>query len=131
MSPSLTVPSTDPLRTAHEALHEAGLARQAILAHERQCVERSRDAAKAFERMGQELRAFMAQTRDARARLHDRVDQTQDRITENQVQVLEGFAALRSGLIRGLFAALLTMTAGVGAMAWYLLTHPMTDRLTP
>ena len=94
MSPSLTVPSTDPLRTAHEALHEAGLARQAILAHERQCVERSRDAAKAFERMGQELRAFMAQTRDARARLHDRVDQTQDRITENQVQVLEGFAAL-------------------------------------
>ena len=68
-----------------------------------------------------------AQTRDARSRLHDRVDQTQDRITENQVQVLEGFAALRSGLIRGLFAALLALTGGAAAMAWYL----MTGRLAP
>ncbi len=123
--------NTRALHTANEALREASLARQAIIAHERQCVERSREAAQSFERMGQELRAFMAQTRDARARLHDRVDQTQDRITDNQVQVLEGFAALRSGLIRGLFAALLALTGGVAAMAWYLMTGPMTGRLMP
>jgi uncharacterized protein (DUF3084 family) len=121
--------STRALHTANEALREASLARQAIIAHERQCVERSREAAQSFDRMGQELRAFMAQTRDARTRLHDRVDQTQDRITENQVQVLESFAALRSGLIRGLFAALLTLMGGIGIMAWYLLTGPMAGRL--
>ena len=122
---------TRALHTANEALREASLARQAIIAHERQCVERSREAAQSFERMGQELRAFIAQARDARTRLHDRVDQTQDRITENQVQVLEGFAALRSGLIRGLFATLVTLTGGTAAMAWYLLTGPMAGRLSP
>ena len=123
MAPSITAAGSDPLLTANEALREAGLARQAILAHERQCVERSREAAQAFKRMETELRSFMTQTRDADARLHDRVDQTQDRLTENQVQVLEGFAALRSGMIRGLFGALLTLLGGVGAMAWYLLTQ--------
>lgn len=127
MSASIGGGKASALDTANEALREAGLARQAIIAHERQCVERSREAAQSFERMGQELRAFMAQTRDARVRLHDRVDQTQDRITENQVQVLEGFAALRSGLIRGLFATLLALTGGTAAMAWYL----MTERLAP
>ena len=73
----------------------------------------------------------MAQTRDARARLHDRVDQTQNRITENQVQVLEGFAALRSGLIRGLFAALVALMGGTAAMAWYLMTGTAAGRLIP
>lgn len=119
------------LHTANDALREAGLARQAIIAHERQCVERSREAAQAFDRMGQELRAFMAQTRDARIRLHARIDQTRDRITENQMQVLEGFAALRSGLIRGLFAALLAVTGGIAAMTWYLLTGPLAGRPPP
>ncbi|MCF3628153.1 hypothetical protein RJ527_08760 [Thalassospiraceae bacterium LMO-SO8] len=129
MPSTVDTADTPALHTANEALREASLARQAIIAHERQCVERSREAAQSFDRMGQELRAFMAQTRDARTRLHDRVDQTQDRITENQVQVLEGFAALRSGLIRGLFAALLTLMGGIGIMAWYLLTGPMAGRL--
>ncbi|PIW30493.1 MAG: hypothetical protein COW30_02075 [Rhodospirillales bacterium CG15_BIG_FIL_POST_REV_8_21_14_020_66_15] len=113
---------TQALSTANEALREAGLARQAIIAHERQCAERSREAARAFERMGRDLRAFMAQAREADTRLHERVDQAQDRITENQVRVLEGFAALRAGLIRGLFAALMTLAGGGGAMVWYLLT---------
>lgn len=122
---------TRALHTANDALREASLARQAILAHERQCVERSREAARSFERMGQELRAFMAQTREAQTRLHARVDQTQDRITENQVQVLEGFATLRSGLIRGLFAALVALTGGAATMAWYLLAGPMAGRLSP
>ena len=72
--------------------------------------------------MGRELRAFMTQTRASRTRLHGRIDQTQDRITENQVQVLEGFTALRSGLIRGMFAVLLALGGGSAAMAWYLLT---------
>ncbi len=112
------------LHLANEALREAGLARQAILSHERQCAERSREAAQAFDRMGHELRSFMNQTRESRVRLHGRIDQTQDRITENQVQVLEGFAALRSGLIQGLFAATVALAGGIGAMAWYLLTHP-------
>ena len=116
------IPTHRALNVANEALREAGLARQAILAHERQCVERSREAAQSFDRMGHELRAFMTQTRASRTRLHGRIDQTQDRITENQVQVLEGFAALRSGLIRGLFAALLALVGGTAAMAWYLLT---------
>ena len=44
-----------------------------------------------------------------------------------EVQVLEGFAALRSGLIRGLFATLLALTGGTAAMAWFL----MTERLLP
>tara|TARA_R110001592_G_scaffold64194_1_gene197390 strand:- start:179 stop:610 length:432 start_codon:yes stop_codon:yes gene_type:complete len=131
MTPLSETPETRALNVANDALREASLARQAIIAHERQCVERSREAAQSFDRMGQELRAFMAQTRDARTRLHDRVDQTQDRITENQVQVLEGFAALRSGLIRGLFAALVALTGGVAAMAWYLITEPMAGRLAP
>jgi light-regulated signal transduction histidine kinase (bacteriophytochrome) len=110
------------LLTANDALREASLARQAILAHERQCVERSREAAESFQRMGHELRAFMANAHDADRRLHDRVDQAQNRITKNQLQVLEGFTALRSGLIRGLFAALLALAGGVGGMIWYLLT---------
>lgn len=111
-------------QTAEEALREAGLARQAILAHERHCVERSRETAQALERIGADLRAFAAQSREARTRLHIRVDGAETRMTENQVKVMAAFDDLRRGLIRALSALLLSLAGAFGGVLWYLLTGP-------
>lgn len=107
---------------ANEALREAGLARQAILAHERQCVERSREVASALERIGHDLRDVMAQTRESRGRLHDRVDRTDARMTENQEKVMEAFDDLRKSMIRALFTVLLSVSGAFAGVLWYLLT---------
>lgn len=110
------------IQLANEALREAGLARQALLAHERHCVERSRETAQSLERIGHDLRAFMAQSRDARARLHARVDGTEARLADNQATVMEAFDDLRRGMIRALSALLLSLAGAFGGVLWYLLT---------
>lgn len=113
---------TQARQTAQEALREAGLARQAILAHERHCVERSRETSAALERIGDDLRAFATQAHEARTRLHARVDHVEARQTENQNKVMAAFDDLRRGLIRALSALLLSLTGAFAGVLWYLLT---------
>ena len=109
-------------QTAQDALREAGLARQAILAHERQCVERSREVASALDRIGRDLRAFATQSHGARGRLHDRVDRAEARVAENQGKVMGAFDDLRHGMIRALCAVLLSVCGAFAGVLWYLLT---------
>lgn len=119
-----TCTDTHARQTANDALREASLAKQAIIAHERQCVERSRDIAATLDRVAHDIRNYISQAHDARARLHERVDQTQDKLAANQVMVSNGFSDLRAGMIRGLLATLLSLAGAFGGVLWYVLTNP-------
>ncbi len=123
MTPPKHLTDADARRTAQDALREAVLARQAIQAHERHCIERAEEVAETLTRVGQDVRDYLAQSRDARRRLHARVDQTNDRIAENHAVVSAGFENLRSGIIRALSALTLTLAGALGTVLWYLVTR--------
>ena len=115
-------PDGHALRTASDALREASLSKQAILAHEKQCAERYREITEAMDRLAADLRTYLAQSRESRTRLHERVDQANDRIAENQTLVSRGLTDLRNGMIKGLFATLLSLAGTFSGVVWYILT---------
>ncbi|MEK9673703.1 MAG: hypothetical protein VW268_14570 [Rhodospirillaceae bacterium] len=116
------------LADGYNALREASLAKQAVIAHERQCVERSRDVENALSHISNDIRTYIGEANAARARLHERADQTQNRISENQIIVSRRFGGLRAGTIRGLFSTLMSLAGAFGEALWYLLTHPLNFR---